>query len=112
MHACVVLSQQRMHVSTDGSIGNGGAINNTIGSGAAVTVMHDKGRASGGGSVGGLGGLAPSVAAAVHLSPAGPHLSSSGKADASAHVAEGCCGTHEAPVSIAAATGNPATESA
>lgn len=110
MNACVVLAQ-RMHVaSTEASSGaniiSGG--NNSIGNVSAVTVMHDKGRASGGGSVGGLGGMAPSVAASVHLSPAGPLLSPAGKTESSAHVAEVSCGSHASPMSIAAATGNPA----
>lgn len=118
MHACVVLPQC-MHVASSevagGGAGGGGSnVGNGNGSGSApsVTVMHDKGRVSGGVPVGGLGGLAPSAAAAVHLSPAGPLLSPAGKTEASVHVAEGPCGSHAGPMSIAAATGNPSQEAA
>lgn len=113
LHACAVVPQ-RMRVASSGE-GSGSFHSNQRVSGinagpAAVPVMHDKGRASGGSSVGGLGGLGPLVAGAVHLSPAGahlsPHISPSGKADASPHVAEGSSAPHVATMSIAAATGN------
>lgn len=111
MHACVVLPQ-RMHAATSDASGTGNGNGTNSGAAPLVTVMHDKGRASGGVSVGGLGGLAPSAAATVHLSPAGPLLSPGGKTEASAHVAEGSCGSHIASMSIAAATGNPSQEAA